>query len=182
MGGEFQFFEDAVFEGCLVEDNLVGRRDGDGGIFVETQDAVDSPSYARRGVSLHGLYDELVVADVWELFADEGGIVVVGRDEDVVLGQNLHKPVVGLLQQRAARTEKVKELFRLVLATGGPKAQPASSGEYDTVVVVRCSHHLFKVSVEHTKVLINLHMSKIFKNNQRKICFLQINFVPLHPH
>lgn len=78
---------------------------------------VDSPSYARRGVSLHGLYDELVVADVWELLADEGGIVVVGRDEDVVLGQDLHKPVVGLLQQRAARTEKVKELFRLVLAT-----------------------------------------------------------------
>ena len=117
LGGEFQFFEDAVFEGSLVEDNLVGRCDGDGGIFVETQDAVDSPGYARRGVSLHGLYDELVVADVWELLADEGGIVVVGRDEDVVLGQNLHKPVVGLLQQRAARTEKVKELFRLVLAT-----------------------------------------------------------------
>ena len=78
---------------------------------------MDSPGYARRGVSLHGLYDELVVADVWELLADEGGIVVVGRDEDVVLGQDLHKPVVGLLQQRAARTEKVYGYIQMGEAT-----------------------------------------------------------------
>ena len=130
---------------------------------------------------MYGFGQDMVVVHLGQLLVHQVEVGHIGVDVYVVQRQHPPHAVKGLLQQRAARTEKVKELFRLVLATGGPKAQPASSGEYDTVVVVRCSHLLFKVSVEHTKVLINLHMSKIFKNNQRKICFLQINFVPLHP-
>jgi hypothetical protein len=46
----------------------------------------------------------------------------VGGHEDILLGDELHIPVISLLDERASRTEEIQELFGQLWAAIRPKA------------------------------------------------------------
>ena len=72
---------------------------------------VSSPGYAGGRVAACRLEEYVGGEDIGELFADERLVVTVGHHDDVLLRHKGQNTVVAPLEQGAAGTEKIDELF-----------------------------------------------------------------------
>ena len=135
--GVAEGFVDVAEEGFLVEHELVAGGDDDDGVSVAAADAHIGPCHAGCRSTVDGFYHDVLFVDVGQLLSHQGGVLLVGADEDVLLGQDFLEAVEGLLQLGSSGAEEVDELLRFLFAAAGPESVAAAASEYYAVVIGR---------------------------------------------
>ena len=94
---EVKGFLDVPVEGLFVQHKLVRWHYHHLAVRIATADAHVCPGHTRGGASIHGLHHQVLFMQTRQLLSHQRGILVVGADEDVFLGEYLGKTVEGLL-------------------------------------------------------------------------------------
>ena len=123
------------------------------------------------------------------MFLDQFLVLYVGNDKDVFCWNYLAISVESQLQKRVPGSEKIEELFGLVLAAIWPKSASDATGHNNAVVIaVRHDRLGFKVSAKLRLIfviasifVINDVIITFFEENMGKILEVKKKVVPLHP-
>ena len=134
----------ARLEVLVLEDEVVAGRHHNLGIGVERLDVPSRPGVARRGVAPHGLEQDLVGLDLWQLLLDYRGVLLVGEHYDIFRRNYPFETVYRELQQAPACSQEINKLFRHRLAAVGPEATAHTTTHYYTKTIIL---HLFKVKI-----------------------------------
>ena len=136
FGGGFQgIVHDGVI-GIGIADELVGGEDHHHGIRIASGDQADSEGYGGGGVALGGLCEDVFR---WQHGGDLAHglyLLGVGEDEDVFERDQAFETADGLLEQGAG-AEEIEKLLWFVVATERPKTGAGSTGENESVSIIR---------------------------------------------
>ena len=130
-----------MFEAVGMQNQLVGRGHHHIGIGIGQHGVPGAPNGCRSRVELYGFGQYVFNRQRGQLLFYQIHVALVGRHKDMVERYETGKTLKGLLQQGAAGTKKVDELFGHVFAAGGPEPTSHATGKYDAIIVIRLCFH-----------------------------------------
>lgn len=110
-----------------IGDDVICGDDGEDGIRVACGEESGDKGDAGRGVFAVGFGDDVVGRELGQFFADVGGVVGGGDDEDMV-GRGEVKIALDCFSDEGARSGDGEELFRAGSAASGPETFTFAAG------------------------------------------------------
>ena len=124
-----------LLELLLVLDELVRGSDEDVGLRASPCDEYRSPCHGCKGASAERFLEDVLVVHLGQLLVDEGQVLEVGGDVDVLRVDEAGHAVVGLLQEGASGSQQIHELLGFRGSADGPQTASVSSGKNQTKVM-----------------------------------------------
>ena len=178
-----------ALELLFVHHHLVGRRNHDVGIGVDTLDAHISPCHAGGCITMDRLHQDTYVCQFGQLLLHQMQVILTRTHIYVFCRQQASKSVIGNLQLSTTSAEKIQELLWIVLPAYRPQPSTHAASKDNAVILIADFHVISRIDLksrcENTKIIpIKQEKARkihIFKKNSRFMLVFRKLFVTLHP-
>lgn len=119
MGNKIECIVQILVERFFVQYQLVTGGDDDVRLHVSATHAHRRPGNTGCRTAINRLNHQILLAQRRQLVSNDRRILFVRTDKNILLGQNLGKPVENLLKLCTTNTKEVDKLLRFLVSAAG---------------------------------------------------------------